>query len=85
MRMVRGMANILTAVLALAPLQAAAQCAMCYTAAAQQSARGKTALDWGILILLIPAIVIFCGVFWVAYHRRDWWVEEEELFEEISS
>ena len=70
--------RILTAVLALAPLQAAAQgCAMCYTAAAQQSAQGKAALDAGILILLIPAIAIFCGVFLVAYRHRDWWVEEK--------
>lgn len=70
--------RLIAAVLVLAPLQAAAQgCAMCYTAAAQQSAQGKAALDLGILILLIPAIAIFCGVFLAAYRHRDWWVEDK--------
>ncbi len=56
---------------------------MCYTAAAQQSAQGKAALDLGILILLVPTLALFCSVFWVAYRHRDWWVaEEKEFFEE---
>ena len=47
-------------------------CAMCYTAAAQQSAAGKHALNVGILFLLMPALSIFCGVVYAAWkHSGD--------------
>ena len=63
--------------LMLLPLFAQAQgCAMCYAAAAQQSEAGKKALDAGILLLLTPAVSIFCGVFYFAWKHRD----DEESF-----
>ena len=48
-------------------------CAMCYASAAAQSAQGIRALNLGILILLIPTVVIFGGIFLVTYRRRDSW------------
>jgi hypothetical protein len=45
-------------------------CAMCYTAASQQSEAGKKALDAGILFLLMPALGMFCGVFYFAWRHR---------------
>jgi hypothetical protein len=41
-----------------------AQCSMCRTAAAV--AGGKT-LDTAVLILLLPAMALFCGVFLTAF------------------
>ncbi len=46
-------------------------CTMCYTAAAQQSAQGKHALDVGILVLLTPALGIFCGVFFFVWRSKE--------------
>ena len=66
---------VLGALLAPATVQAQG-CSMCYTAAAAQSEQGKAALNLAILVLLLPAVAIFSGVFWVAYRHRDWWVEE---------
>jgi hypothetical protein len=42
---------------------AAAQCAMCRTAAAAQSGAGAQAMDRAILVLLGPAVAMFCGIF----------------------
>ena len=57
-----------------APLLAAeaalAQCPMCRTAAASQGADAARALDFAILILLVPAVGIFCRVYLLAL-RRD--------------
>lgn len=51
---------------------AAAQgCAMCYQNAAASGARGQAALRHGILILLIPALALFAGIFWTIYRRND--------------
>ena len=66
---------VLGALLAPAPVQAQG-CSMCYTAAAAQSEQGKAALNLAILVLLLPAVAIFSGVFWVAYRHRDWWAED---------
>ena len=51
-------------------------CAMCYTAAAAQSEKGKHALDAGILWLLTPAIGLFCGFVILARKHRAWWEKE---------
>ncbi len=46
-----------------------AQCVMCYrTAAAQQSARSQV-LNSGILILLIPPLLVICGILALAWLR----------------
>ena len=46
-------------------------CAACYNDAAAQSAAGVRALQHGILALLFPAVIMFAGVFVVAYRRRN--------------
>lgn len=43
-----------------------AQCSMCRTAASQQGAAGAKAMNSAILILLVPAVAMFCGVFAIA-------------------
>jgi hypothetical protein len=49
----------------------AQSCAMCYQAAAASGAQGGAALRHGILILFIPAISLFVGIFALIYHRRN--------------
>lgn len=44
---------------------------MCYNDAAAQSKAGIRALQHGIVVLLIPALVLFVAVFAGAYRRRD--------------
>ncbi len=54
----------------MAPHAAAQGCAMCYQNAVASGAKGQEALRHGILILLIPALTLFGGIF-VAIYRRD--------------
>ena len=54
-----------------APVVHGQGCTMCYTAAAQQSAAGKHALDVGILMLLTPAIGMFCGLFFFVWRSKE--------------
>lgn len=44
---------------------------MCYNDAAAQSKAGIRALQHGIVVLLVPALVLFVAVFAGAYRRRD--------------
>ena len=44
-----------------------AQCAMCRSAASAQSAHASHMLNTAILILLLPALMLFCGVFLMAF------------------
>jgi len=68
-------------------LASAQGCAMCYTSAAAAKAGAIQALRSGILILLLPALGMFAGIFvviyrsrnrfngaveWTAEHDRDW-------------
>jgi hypothetical protein len=46
-------------------------CAMCYTSAAAAKAGALQALRTGILILLVPALVMFAGIFVVIYRSRN--------------
>jgi hypothetical protein len=55
-----------------------AQCSMCRTAAAAHGAAGGKTLDTAVLVLLLPAMALFCGVFLTAFRggsrddeRRD--------------
>jgi hypothetical protein len=58
--------------LALMTPHAAAQgCAMCYQNAASSGAQGRAALRHGILILLLPALSLFAGIFLLFYDRRN--------------
>ena len=65
-------AAVATAILlSLAPHAAAQGCAMCYQSAAASGAKGQAALRHGILILLIPALALFAGIFWTIYRRGN--------------
>jgi hypothetical protein len=62
---------VLVASIVLLPPRAAAQgCAMCYQNAAASGAQGGAALRHGILILLLPALSVFVGIFAFIYRRR---------------
>jgi len=59
-------------------------CAMCYTTAASARAGAIQALRSGILILLVPPLAMFAGIFVVIYRSRnrfydaaDWTVEKD--------
>ncbi len=49
----------------------AQSCAMCYQGAAASGPQGGAALRHGILILFIPAVSLFVGIFALIYQRRD--------------
>jgi hypothetical protein len=53
-----------------APQSAAQGCAMCYQNAAASGAQGSAALRHGSLILLLPALSVFLGIFVFIYRRR---------------
>jgi hypothetical protein len=44
---------------------------MCYQNAAASGDGGRAALRHGILLLLLPAVSLFCGIFALIYHRRN--------------
>jgi len=56
---------------ALAPDAAAQGCAMCYQNAAASGPQGREALRHGILVLLLPTISLFLGIFGLLYTRRN--------------
>jgi hypothetical protein len=63
---------VLAVLLLLLPPHSVAQgCAMCYQNAAASGAQGRTALRHGILILMLPALSLFVGIFALIYHRRN--------------
>jgi hypothetical protein len=65
---------VLAAVVAvlLSPSTAAAQgCAMCYTTASSAKQAALEALQNGILILLVPPLLMFVGILWLAFRRRN--------------
>jgi hypothetical protein len=51
---------------------------MCKTAAAAQGAQAAQAMDYAILILLFPAVGLFCGLFLMAFRSRNAPSAEEE-------
>lgn len=60
------------ALLMAAAQQAAAQgCAMCYQSAAASGSQGRDVLRQGIMILLLPSLSLFFGIFALIYHRRN--------------
>jgi len=44
-------------------------CALCYTSASAVGAAGQRSLDYGILALLTPALVLFLCVMFLLYRR----------------
>ena len=53
------------------PYVSAQSCAMCYQGAAASGAQGGAALRHGILVLLLPTLSLFVGIFALIYHRRN--------------
>ncbi|MBI3209724.1 MAG: hypothetical protein HYZ37_12610 [Candidatus Solibacter usitatus] len=53
------------------PTMAAAQCVQCFRSAAAQQAASMSAMNRGILILLLPVFALLGGFCWLAYRRRD--------------
>lgn len=49
----------------------AQSCAMCYQGAAASGPQGGAALRHGILLLFVPAISLFVGIFVLIYRRRN--------------
>ncbi|MGH9712138.1 MAG: hypothetical protein ACRD5M_02435 [Candidatus Acidiferrales bacterium] len=58
-------------VLLAAPHAAAQGCAMCYQSASATGTQGRDALRHGILVLLLPTLSLFIGIFALIYHRRN--------------
>jgi hypothetical protein len=44
-------------------------CALCYTSASALGKAGERSLDFGILALLTPALVLFLSVMYMLYRR----------------
>ena len=44
-------------------------CALCYTSASAVGQAGQRSLDYGILALLTPALVLFLSVMFLLYRR----------------
>lgn len=64
-------AAVLATCLVAFPQDALAQCALCRTAVSKTGDMARS-LNFGILILLIPPVTIFCSIFVVALkHRRE--------------
>ena len=59
------------ALLAAAPAVLAQGCAMCYTEAAAQGPGAARQLNFAILTLLIPSVLMFGGVLFAAFRRRE--------------
>jgi len=85
----RGVAA-LAGVLSSSALAYAQGCAMCYTSAAAAKAGALQALRSGILILLVPVLVMFAGIFVVIYSFRnrfsgsaDWAAERDRELREM--
>jgi len=55
----------------LAPSAAAQGCAMCYQNASASGPQGAQALRYGILILMLPTLTLFTGIFALIYRRRN--------------
>jgi hypothetical protein len=59
----------LAAILASASGAFAQGCALCYTSASALGQAGQRSLDYGILALLTPALVLFLCVMFLLYRR----------------
>lgn len=62
-------AAVLVAILASASGAFAQGCALCYTSASAVGAAGQRSLDYGILALLTPALVLFLTVMFMLYRK----------------
>ncbi|MFB3921330.1 MAG: hypothetical protein ACE145_06380 [Terriglobia bacterium] len=64
-------------------------CAMCYTSAAAAKKAGLQALREGILVLGIPPLVMFIGIFLYVFRRREHFgdtnIDDERGFDDTSA
>ncbi|HWT02616.1 MAG TPA: hypothetical protein VN256_20365 [Pyrinomonadaceae bacterium] len=67
------------AVLLAAGQDASAQCAMCRSAlgGAPEAAKLSARLNLAVLVLLVPPVVIFCGIFYAVFRQLKSRGEEE--------
>ncbi|HLW82193.1 MAG TPA: hypothetical protein VKS20_09145 [Candidatus Acidoferrales bacterium] len=66
-----GAITLLAGMLISAPAAFAQGCALCYNDASATGPQAEAALRHGILILLIPPMLIFSGLFGMLYRRRN--------------
>lgn len=59
----------LVALLAAAQGAFAQNCALCYTSASALGSGAQRSLDFGILTLVVPALVLFLAVIFMLYRR----------------
>jgi hypothetical protein len=57
--------------IAAAAIPAVAQCPMCRAAVAAGGAKAGETFDWAILVLFVPAVVMFTGVFLLSFRYRN--------------
>jgi hypothetical protein len=74
-----GAITLLGGTLIFAPASFAQGCALCYNDAAATGPQAQAALRHGILILLIPPMLIFSGLFGMLYRRRNAHHEASQL------
>ncbi|PYS85537.1 MAG: hypothetical protein DMF67_00890 [Acidobacteria bacterium] len=67
----------LAALSALFPAGALAQCPMCRTAIEHAGDAAARTLNFGIVVLLVPPVAIFCSIFAVAYKKVKGEEEDE--------
>jgi heme/copper-type cytochrome/quinol oxidase subunit 2 len=67
--------------LAVVALNAWAQCSMCQTSAAAQDQAVSRAFNAAILVLFVPAVGLFCGVFHFSFYSRNHEEAEEATHE----
>jgi hypothetical protein len=70
MRMTRSIVAFVAAALG-ASGAFAQSCALCYTQASAAGARAQHSLNYGILILLVPSLVLFGGVLVMLLRRAN--------------
>jgi hypothetical protein len=60
------------AVLLAAGQDVSAQCAMCRSAlaGAPEAAKLSARINFGVLVLLVPPVAIFCGIFYAVFRQR---------------
>ncbi len=77
-------ACVAVAILLAAGQTVSAQCAMCKSAiaGAPEAARLSARLNLAVLVLLIPPVAIFCGIFYAVFRQRKSRDELEVVSEE---
>jgi hypothetical protein len=70
-RTAAALAGCLALIAASGPQAFGQGCALCYQSAAATGSRSIVALQHGILILLIPSVGLFVGIFGLIYRRRN--------------